>query len=87
MFIEKIDKSVRLVTGKNYRNIMLLAECGTLEEVNKGCLKRITYFPLEEDQWKVHFIGELIDAIHDQLYIPGVEKEELHLLLEDLCTS
>ena len=67
---------------------MLLAKCGTLEEVDKDCLTRITYFPLkEEDQWKVHFIGELIDAIHGQLDIPGVEKEELHLLLEDLCTS
>ena len=67
---------------------MLLANCGSLEEVNKDCLKSFTYFPLkEEDQWKVHFIGEIIDVIHGQLDIPGVEVDELQMLLQDLCIS
>ena len=81
-------KDIRSVTGKNYRNIMLLAKCASLGEVEKYSLENLCYFPLkEEDKWKVDFIKEIIDVIHGQLEIPGIESSELHNLLEDLCTS
>ena len=101
-FMEKIDasdktalkmlkneamKDVRSVTGKNYRNIMLLAGKSCVEHVRKDNLN-LKYFPLDEkDGWKVAFIKEIIDVKNDELEVPGFENDELETILLHLCTD
>jgi hypothetical protein len=91
-FMDKIDSSdkialkmlkveamhdVRSVTGRNYRNIMLLAGRSSVDHVRKGSLD-LSYFPLDvEDSWKVGVIKEIIDAKSDVLEVSGFDNDEL----------
>jgi hypothetical protein len=91
-FMDKIDSSdkialkmlkveamldVRSVTGRNYRNIMLLAGKSSVDHVRKGSLD-LSYFPLDvEDSWKLGVIKEIIDAKSDVLEVPGFDNDEL----------
>ena len=76
MLKEEAMKDVRSVTGKNFRDIMLLAGKSCVEQVRKDCLSYLTYFPLdEEDRWKVGLIKEIIDAKIGQVEVPGFKLE------------
>ena len=101
-FMDKIDSSdkialkmlkveamhdVRSVTGRNFRNIMLLAGKSSVDHVRKGSLD-LSYFPLDvEDSWKVGVIKEIIDAKSDVLEVPGFDNNELEAILHHLCTE
>ena len=99
-FISKIQKSektslrkllnlvksdVRTTTGSNLRSIMLLAGKNTIQEVLSSNID-VEYHKLEEEQkWKTILLGEIIDILHDEKTIDGVEKQELEDILEFLC--
>ena len=101
-FMDKIDSSdkivlkmltveamhdVRSVTGRNFRNIMLLAGKASVDHVRKDSLN-LSYFPLDvEDSWKVGVIKEIIDAKSDVLEVPGFDDDELETILLHLCTE
>ena len=87
MLKEEAKKDVRSVTGKNYRNIMLLAGKSCVEQVNRATTDSITYFELDEvDRWKVGFIREVIDFKNDMVDVPGFSLEEMETILKHICT-
>ena len=57
MLMETSKQDVRSITGKNYRNIMLLTGKSTVGEVTRVDAEKIEYCPLDdEDKWKVNAI-------------------------------
>ena len=87
MLKEEAKKDVRSVTGKNYRNIMLLAGKSCVEQVNRATTDNITYFKLDEvDRWKVGFIREIIDFKNDMVDVPGFSLGEMETILKHICT-
>ena len=88
MLMETSKEDVRSVTGRNYRNIMLLVGKTSVSKVRKEDAEKIKYFPIDKkDCWKVDTIKELINVRNGQLEIPGFEKHELDEVLNYLCTS
>ena len=88
MLMETSKNDVRSVTGKNLRNIMLLAGKDSIEDVKKGDVDGIEYNKLDEnDVWKVDAIKEIISVKSGTLEVPGFELEELQEILSYLCTS
>ena len=87
MLKEEAMHDVRSVTGRNFRNIMLLAGKSCIDHVRKGSFNW-SYFPLDEDdKWKVGMIKEIIDAKNDVMEVPGFEQDELETILLHLCTD
>ena len=80
-----VKSDVRTTTGSNLRSIMLLAGKNTIQEVLSSNID-VKYHKLEEEQkWKTILLGEIIDILHDEKTIDGVEKQELEDILELLC--
>ena len=85
--LETAQSDVRLTTGHNLRTIMLLAEMNRIEDLEAGKTD-FDYHPVDKaDHWRIDFIKELVDVKHDDLVIPGLEKNELEEILEYLCTD
>jgi hypothetical protein len=76
---------VRTTTGSNLRSIMLLAGKNTIQEVLSSKID-VDYHKLEEEQnWKSILLGEIIEILHDEKTIGGLETQELEDTLEFLC--
>ena len=102
-FIEQINKSrkaipkhvlnyvkhdVRSVTGSNLRNILLLTDKDTVEEINSIDIKKLKYHEVtKENDWKIELLKEIIETKNNQLSISEFSVEELNDILEYLCTS
>ena len=83
-----IKNDVRSTTGANLRNIMLLTNKHTVDEICKDDIKELKYAPIDEkDTWKVKFIREITDVKFNQLEVEDFSREELDEILEYLCTS
>ena len=88
MLMETAKGDVRSVTGRNFREIMLLLEKTSVNDVTKNDSDKIKYFPMSEtDSWKVEVIKEIIEAKNNILDIDNFEVEELQAILTYLCTS
>ena len=82
-----IKHDVRSTTGSNLRNILLLTNKNTIEEITLEDIKTIKYNQIEkEDEWKVGFIREVTDIKFNQLEVENFSKEELDDILSYLCT-
>ena len=80
-----VKSDVRTTIGSNLRSIMLLAEKNTVQEVFSSKID-VEYNKLEEEQkWKTLLLGEIIDILHDENTIDGLEKQELEDILEFVC--
>ena len=74
--------------GQNYRNIMLLVNKTSVEEVKKEDAEKIYYFPTNEtDTWKVNANQEIINVKNRTFDIANFEVEEIEEILTHLCTS
>ena len=83
-----IKHDVRSTTGSNLRNILLLTNKNTIEEITLEDIKTIKYNQIEkEDEWKVGFIREVTDIKFNQLEVENFSKEELDDILSYLCTN
>ena len=88
MLMETSKKDVRSVTGRNFREIMLLVGKTSVESVTKADGNKVEYFPLKQnDKWRVEFIKEIIEIKNKTFDIDNFQKEELQTILTDLCTS
>ena len=86
--LEIIKRDTRSVTGSNLRNIMLLTEKDTIEEINGSEIDKLKYHELnDEETWKVDMILELTDVKFKQATIEGFTDDELEEILEFVCTS
>ena len=83
-----IKHDVRSTTGSNLRNILLLTDKPSVEDVTRDDLRKLEYAPIDkEDKWKVKFIKEITDIKFNKLIVEDFTTEELEDILEYLCTS
>ena len=83
-----IKKDVRSTKGSNLRNILLLTNKNTIEELSLEDIKSIKYNQIErEDEWNVKFIREVTDIKFNQVEVENFSKEELDEILTYLCTT
>ena len=88
MLLETSRMDARSVTGRNFREIMLLVGKTSVESITKADGNNVEYFPIKQnDKWKVELIREIIEVKNKTLDIDNFEKEELQTILTDLCTS
>ena len=88
MLMETAKNDVRSVTGKNFRECMLLMGKVSVNDVTKKDIDMIEYFPMEKaDCWKVDVIKEIIDVKNRIVHIDNVNLEELETILNNLCTA
>ena len=83
-----VKHDVRSVTGSNLRNILLLTDKDTVEEINSIDIKKLKYHEVtKENDWKIELLKEIIETKNNQLSISEFSVEELNDILEYLCTS
>ena len=79
---------VRLTTSSNLRNLLLLTEKNSIEELCKDDIRNLKYNQIEKkDAWKVGFIHEITDLKLNKLKVEGFSEEELEEILAYLCTA
>ena len=78
----------RSTTGQNLRNMMLLFNKNSIDEIEEKDIIEYVYAPVEShDEWKLQMIKELIDVKNKELEIENLSKEEVDHMIEYLCTS
>ena len=83
-----IKNDARSTTGQNLRNMMLLFDKNSIDEIEEKDIIEYVYAPVEsKDEWKVQMTKELIDVKNKELEIENLSKEEVDLMIEYLCTS
>ena len=86
--LEFIKHDVRSTTGSNLRNLLLLTEKSSVDELCKADVRNLMYKPIEKnDDWKVGFIHEIIDLKMNKLEVEGFSEEELADILAYLSTA
>ena len=102
-FIEQVKRSTKVipkqimkivkhdslsVTGSNLRNIMILLEKDTIEEISITDVDNIVYSAaLEENMWKIDCVKELLDVIHGDTALENFSIKEVQAMIEDLCVN
>jgi hypothetical protein len=83
------SRDVRTVTGTNLRNILLLTNKSTVDDLEACQVDSIMYHQIgEEDTWRIGLVKELIDLKHGDLILPEEwTAEELELILDFACTQ
>ena len=63
MLMETSKSDARSVTGRNFREIMLLVGKTSVESITKADGNNVEYFPIKQnDKWKVELIREIIEV-------------------------
>ena len=88
MLMETAKHDVRSVTGRNFRECMLIMGKVSVNDVTRKDIDMIEYFPMDKvDSWKVEMIKEIIDVKNQIVHIDKFELEELEEILNYLCTA
>ena len=88
MLRKEAMKDVRSTTGANYRGIMLLSGQSSIKKVTRESVKEIQYYEINQNnQWKVNIAADLINLRDGIKEIEGFEKEEMSVLLNNICVS
>ena len=86
--LKYVKHDVRSVTGSNLRNILLLTDKDTIEELNSNDIKKLKYHEVvKEDYWKIGLAKEIIDIKNNQLSLCDFSIQELNEVLDNLCIS
>ena len=76
------------ITGSNLRNILLMTDKTTIEELVPDDLSSLKYQPMPEDEmWKLSILQEIIDTKHGNMEISEFRHNELEGMLDYLCKS
>ena len=76
------------MTGSNLRNIMILVDKNTINEICINDVQNIVYATVsEENNWKISCVKELIDILHKDKSLNGFSKKEVKEMLDDLCVN
>ena len=102
-FLNQIEKSTKLVpkhllrfikydnkskTGSNLRNLLLLTDKNTIDELNMDDIDKLKHCDMEEDnKWKIEMAKEIIDIKSSKLELDNFSTGELDEILEHLCTT
>ena len=83
-----IRKDARSTTGQNLRNMMLLFNKNSIDDIKESDISEYIYAPVEKkDEWKIQLLKELIDVKNDKPQLENISKEEADFMIEYLCTS
>ena len=86
--LKYVMHDVRSVTGSNFRNILLLTEKDTIEEINIHDIKKLKYHKVtDENAWKIDLVKEITEIKNHQLSLNEFSMEEITDILKNLCTS
>ena len=86
--LSSIIQDTRSTTGSNLRNILLRTSKSTVFELLPEDALSVEYHPITIDnEWKVDFISEIIQAKHKQLNILNLSEDDLEDMLTVLCVS
>ena len=82
-------KDVRTTTGENLRNILLMTDCLSIDELKPDTIDKIQHNQiLEEDLWRVNIIKEIVNMKYGSLEIPeDWNITELEEILNFACVS
>ena len=76
------------MTGSNLRNIMILVDKNTTNEICINDVQNIVYATVsEENNWKISCVKELMDILHEDKSLNGFSKKEVKEMLDDLCVN
>ena len=76
------------MTGQNLRNMMLLFDKNSIDDIKEKDILEFVYAPVENnDEWKIQMVKELIDVKNKELEIENISNDEVELMTEYLCTS
>ena len=85
MKIVKTD--TRSTTGSNLRNILLLTEKDTIQDIDFKDIEHLVYSPVKvEDLWKIDLVKEIVDVKADQITVENFDDEDLKNILEHICS-
>ena len=86
--LKYVMHDVRSVTGSNLRNILLLTEKDTIEEISIHDIKKLKYHKVtDENAWKIDLVKEITEIKNHQLSLNEFSMEEITDILKNLCTS
>ena len=84
--LESIQHDARSITGSNLRNILLKTDKTSIQDLVPNDVLNIEYHPIQEDEnWKVSFIQELIEAKNSNLEVVDFTDDKLDEIMEFLC--
>ena len=82
------EKDLRTVYGKNLAEIC--SSCNvSKEEITPNLVKnQMRYFPLpENEKWRIPALIDLLNVQKNQMEVQGFNNQEIHQMIEFLCTS
>ena len=83
-----IKHDVRSTTGSNLRNLLLLTDKNTIDDLCKDDIRKLKYNEIDgKDVWKVNMIHEITDIKFNKLEVENFTQDELDEILSHLCTS
>ena len=82
-----VERDVRTTTGSNLRTIMLQAGLNRLEDLKVSNCDFDYNKVVEADVWRLDFVRELVELRNGDLVVPGMNHEDLEVILEYLCTT
>ena len=86
--LETILHDARSTTGANLRNILLYTDKSDVSELVPDDAFKVKYHTIKsEEQWRLPFIEDIIEAKNYQLSIPNISDSDLDEMLTVLCTS
>ena len=87
-FFHKLKRDCSSTTGSNSRRIMRLVGQDDVNDMPINDINTIGFYPVRnEDEWRIMFIKELIDARSKQIIIDNFDNDEISNILDHVCIS
>ena len=86
--LDSIIQDTGSTTGSNLRNILLQTDKTDVRELCPQDAFKIKYHQIpEEEQWRLSYIQDIIEAKNGQMMISNISDSDLDDMLSVLCTS
>ena len=84
-----VKEDTRTTTGSNLRNILLLTDCSSVDQLKPSLVQNMKYKQIKvADMWRVTIIKEILDMKYGATEPPdGWTDEELNKILHFTCTE
>ena len=84
--LDSILLDARSTTGSNLRNILLLTDKSDVRKLVPNDAYQVKYHPIiSQEEWRLPFIHEIIEAKNDQINILNIGNDDLDEMLDALC--
>ena len=83
------SSDVRSITGKNLRNILLLTNKLSVNDLSAEDIKSLEYCPVpENDNWRITLLDDLLNFKHGTLEPPWkIDVDDLDNIIQTVCTT